>query len=198
MPLDDANTDPAYLCGRLLSVLEAAELAATGRRDWYYAKARVAAHDPMVAVTQGVNACPSWLTKIATRSGEEAARHVADRIGALVDRIGSPDPHPVGPDATAAASLGYGHQEAADVRAGLRPDLRVDVTTSEVAAMLGYTGEAAVRSAAKWLHRHGVRPVGREPGRIGQNLYDEAVVRSALDDAPGRGRRTDLARTEVD
>jgi hypothetical protein len=66
-------------------------------------------------------------------------------------------------------------------------------TTTEVAEFLG---AASVRSVSKTLHRLKILPVGREPGRSGQNLYDADEIRSkAVPGArPGQGRRTDLGR----
>jgi hypothetical protein len=48
--------------------------------------------------------------------------------------------------------------------------------TSEVASFLGF---ASVRSTASALHRWRIRPVGREPGRDGENLYDPRDIRDA-------------------
>lgn len=62
-------------------------------------------------------------------------------------------------------------------------------TTDEVRVHLG---AATVRSASKTLHRWGIAPVSREPGRAGQNVYDAAEVRAAIANRPKRGARTDL------
>ncbi|MEU1071956.1 MULTISPECIES: hypothetical protein [unclassified Streptomyces] len=62
-------------------------------------------------------------------------------------------------------------------------------TITEVAEHLGYTGEPATAagSARKALHRWGVKPIGRQPGRSGLSLYDAAEVQAAIDAAPGKG-----------
>lgn len=49
-------------------------------------------------------------------------------------------------------------------------------TVDDVAEFAGITP----RSADTELRRHDVRPVGRQPGRGGKNLYDAAEVRAAL------------------
>ena len=64
-------------------------------------------------------------------------------------------------------------------------------TTSQVAE---YIGAASVRSATGTLHRWGVHPVSREPGRSGQNLYRAAQVKAAKAARPGRGARIDLTK----
>ena len=62
-------------------------------------------------------------------------------------------------------------------------------TTSEVTEWLGTTSG---RSTTHMLHHWGVRPVARQPGKGGQNLYKAADVRAAKAARPGRGTRTDL------
>lgn len=66
-------------------------------------------------------------------------------------------------------------------------------TTEDVGEFLGYPGptEKRIRSAASWLYRAGIAPVGRQPGRSGQNLYDADTVQSAKAAMPGRGNTTD-------
>lgn len=39
-----------------------------------------------------------------------------------------------------------------------------------------YLGAKTIRSASRTLHRLGITPVSREPGRSGMNLYDAALV----------------------
>jgi hypothetical protein len=63
-------------------------------------------------------------------------------------------------------------------------------TPEQAAAHLG----VAAGSVRKALHRLGVRPVARQPGRSGRNLYDPEQVRAAAASRPGKGKRTDLAR----
>jgi hypothetical protein len=47
----------------------------------------------------------------------------------------------------------------------------------------------SLQSAARALHRMGIRPVAREPGRSGMNLYDAEEIRKAIANRPGRGKR---------
>lgn len=54
-------------------------------------------------------------------------------------------------------------------------------TVDEVAAF----ASIGAASADTELRRHGVKPVGRQPGRGGKNLYDAASVRAAFE---GRAR----------
>lgn len=63
------------------------------------------------------------------------------------------------------------------------------MTTYDVGVFAGYTGTRAqvMRSAATWLHRAGIEPTGREPGRAGMNLYPADRVRAARDAMPGKG-----------
>jgi hypothetical protein len=61
---------------------------------------------------------------------------------------------------------------------------------SKVAAYLGI----AESSADKQLRRWSIAPVGREPGRTGQNLYPAAAVRAAHRARPGQGHRSDITR----
>jgi hypothetical protein len=60
--------------------------------------------------------------------------------------------------------------------------------TERVRVELGLT---SIRSASRALHRLGIRPVSREPGRLGMNEYDAAEVTAAIAARPGRGRKTD-------
>lgn len=68
-------------------------------------------------------------------------------------------------------------------------------TTDDVAAHLGYTSRYSRQSAARALHRWGIHPVGRQPGRSGQNLWDAQEVRDAKVNALGQGFRTDRTAT---
>lgn len=61
-------------------------------------------------------------------------------------------------------------------------------TTDQAATHLG----VAISSVHKELQRLGLRPVSREPGRDGKNLFDADQVRTAAAGRPGQGRRTDL------
>jgi len=56
------------------------------------------------------------------------------------------------------------------------------ITTTQAAELAGVKAAGVHRL----LHRAGIRPVGREPGRAGQNLYDAAQVQAAVQARPGR------------
>lgn len=58
------------------------------------------------------------------------------------------------------------------------------MTTTQAAEYLGLGSPHAAR---KQLHRWGVAPVSRRPGRAGESLYDAEQVRTAKAAAPGRG-----------
>jgi hypothetical protein len=61
-----------------------------------------------------------------------------------------------------------------------------DTTVMTTAAAARYLGLAGRDSTRVWLAQRGIRPVGREPGSSGQNLYPvEAVL-----PLQGRGRRS--------
>jgi hypothetical protein len=59
------------------------------------------------------------------------------------------------------------------------------VSTEEVRVMLG---AATIRSASRTLHRLGVQPVSREPGRSGMNLYEAEAIRRAIAGRPRAGK----------
>jgi hypothetical protein len=61
-----------------------------------------------------------------------------------------------------------------------------DATVMTTAAAARYLGLAGRDSARIWLAQRGIRPVGREPGPSGQNLYPAQTV---LPLKGGRGRR---------
>lgn len=63
------------------------------------------------------------------------------------------------------------------------------LTTEQVRVFLG---AASIRSASRTLHRLGINPVSREPGRSGMNLYDADEVRTKAAARPRAGARTDL------
>ncbi len=56
------------------------------------------------------------------------------------------------------------------------------ITTTQAAELAGVKPTGVHRL----LHRAAIRPVGREPGRSGQNLYDAAQVEAAVQARPGR------------
>jgi hypothetical protein len=47
------------------------------------------------------------------------------------------------------------------------------MTTAQVASHLGLSR----RETSRWLHRHGISALGRQPGAAGQNLYSADLVR---------------------
>lgn len=51
-------------------------------------------------------------------------------------------------------------------------------------------GAKTIRSASRTLHRLGINPVAREPGRSGMNLYDPAEVTAAIAARPRQRRKT--------
>lgn len=51
------------------------------------------------------------------------------------------------------------------------------MTTEQVRVELGLS---TIRSASRALHRLGLKPVAREPGRSGMNLYEAVEFRAAL------------------
>lgn len=53
-----------------------------------------------------------------------------------------------------------------------------------------------IRSASRTLHRLGIKPVARQAGRTGMNLYDAAQVRAAVANRPGRGRAASAKVTQ--
>jgi hypothetical protein len=54
-------------------------------------------------------------------------------------------------------------------------------TTTQAAA---YLGASSAGSARKILSRLGIRAIGRQPGRDGENLYDAAQIRKARSPRP--------------
>lgn len=65
------------------------------------------------------------------------------------------------------------------------------ITSTQAAEVLGVAnGDVARYTLARW----GVKPVARQIGRGGENLYLLTEVRRALAARPGRGARTDLRK----
>ncbi|MFI5752567.1 hypothetical protein ACIBBE_43510 [Streptomyces sp. NPDC051644] len=60
---------------------------------------------------------------------------------------------------------------------------------SQVAEYLGYSGDSATGSARKQLHRWGLTPASRAPGRGGESLYAADQITAAQTHRPGKGRR---------
>ncbi len=67
------------------------------------------------------------------------------------------------------------------------------LTTTQAAELAGVKSSGVHRLLA----RAGVRPVGREPGRGGQNLYDAAQVEVAVQARPGRWPSASVAAAEA-
>ncbi len=67
------------------------------------------------------------------------------------------------------------------------------ITTTQAAELAGVKPTGVHRLLA----RAGVRPVGREPGRAGQNLYDAAQVEVAVRARPGRWPSASVAAAEA-
>ncbi|MGH7743320.1 MAG: hypothetical protein ACREQ5_00660 [Candidatus Dormibacteria bacterium] len=68
-------------------------------------------------------------------------------------------------------------------------------TLSQAAQFLGSpTTDAAYRM----LHRYKIKPVARETGRGGQNLYDANQVQQVAQQRPGRGIGGGRPRTKPD
>ncbi|WP_431979994.1 hypothetical protein [Streptomyces qinglanensis] len=65
---------------------------------------------------------------------------------------------------------------------------------SQVAEYLGYSGPSATGSARKQLHRWGLAPTGRGPGRAGESLYAADQVQALNAARPGQGHRSDLTK----
>jgi hypothetical protein len=72
-----------------------------------------------------------------------------------------------------------GQQVGVPVRGGPRPPVMPcgpNTTLMTTAAAARYLGLAGCDSARIWLAQRGIRPVGREPGPSGQNLYPAQAV----------------------
>ena len=67
------------------------------------------------------------------------------------------------------------------------------LTTAQVAELAG----VKITGVGRLLHRAAIRPVGREPGRSGQNLYDAAQVKEALRARPGRWPSASVAAGRI-
>lgn len=68
-------------------------------------------------------------------------------------------------------------------------------TTDQVATYLGLKTRAAARAQlAVWQ----INPIGRQPGRSGQNLYNPGEIKQRKLARVGRGYRTDLHRKGKD
>ncbi|MGH3845433.1 MAG: hypothetical protein ACRDS0_28990 [Pseudonocardiaceae bacterium] len=81
-----------------------------------------------------------------------------------------------------------GEQVGVPVRGGPRPPVvssGPDATLMTTAAAAHYLGLAGRDSTRIWLAQRGIRPVAREPGPSGQNLYPAESVMPLK----GRGRR---------
>jgi hypothetical protein len=95
-----------------------------------------------------------------------------------------------------ATDAAVGEHVGVPVRGGPRPPMKSrkpDATVMTTAAAARSLGLAGRDSARIWLARQGIRPVGREPGPPGQNLYPTQAVLPLQ----GRGRRRRPAYDEV-
>jgi hypothetical protein len=198
MPLDPTNTQPGYVAGRIIAVLDALETAVLGpslEREICYRGWPATLGNPALAPRLAATRAPIWLRKLAQTDPDLAALYQA-RLADVIDLLGT---QPLGADIQTRSwvQLGYYHQLTVDIQAGLRADQGSGhLTTSQVGETLGYTGDHAHKAAARWLHRAGIRPTGREAGRTGQNIYPREVVQAAIASRPGRGARTDRRTTE--
>ena len=87
-----------------------------------------------------------------------------------------------------ATDAAVGEQVGVPVRGGPRPPVMSygpGTTVMTTATAARYLGLAGRDSARIWLAQRGIRPVGREPGPTGQNLYPAQAVLPLH----GRGRR---------
>jgi hypothetical protein len=71
------------------------------------------------------------------------------------------------------------------------------MTTAEVQTFIGYKNYKGV---ARWCHRQGVKPIYRQAGRSGQNVYLRADVEEGLRNMVGQGvgggiKKDGVART---
>ncbi|TMC04088.1 MAG: hypothetical protein E6J41_25715 [Chloroflexi bacterium] len=119
--LDPEEGDPAYLCGRLLAALEAAERAARGRlqqslTDRSY---RAVSCSPATALPALLGSARSHLTALR-RSRWPAYDAIESRIVDIAGRLPSRLPARLALEEQARFGLGYYHQRAAD-RAAARP-----------------------------------------------------------------------------
>lgn len=64
----------------------------------------------------------------------------------------------------------------------------VTMTTSEVAARIGYTNNNGVSA---WARRLGIVPLYKQVGHKGQNVYLAEDIERGLARMPGRGARSD-------
>lgn len=80
------------------------------------------------------------------------------------------------------------------------------ISTEEIAALRGYEGELRQRLdlASTWIRQtrtsdgRKLAPVGRQPGRSGQNLYPRVDVVDAHESSPGPGRWAASRKSQVD
>jgi len=113
----EAENNPAYLCGRLASVLEDLELAATGDRTaWYQLFPQAIANGAIVLRwADPTGRVTTWLTKLDA----VLASHYLGEITRLTTRIGNPGTL-AGAGNGNWVTLGYHHQQAASQRTGHR------------------------------------------------------------------------------
>ena len=90
-----------------------------------------------------------------------------------------------------ASDAAVGQHVGLSARGGPRPPMvsrEPDATVMTTAAAARYLGLAGRDSARIWLAQRGIRPVGRQPGPSGQNLYPAQAVLPLQ--GQGRNRRS--------
>lgn len=116
----EANDNPAYLLGRIWSLLRDMEVATYGEYESnaiWLDKMGNASTNPVIALSIYASHAPSWLRRLHGRDERQA--QIADRIDARVATLAAriePGVRPVGTDASLWFNLGYWHQQAADRR----------------------------------------------------------------------------------
>jgi CRISPR-associated protein Csd1 len=109
--LDTTNEDPAYLCGRLLATLEAAQYAGVGDVganivDRYYGKASSA---PSLVFGQLMKLAQSHLSAI---SNEGQRVNLDKEVQEIVGQLGASFPKTLSVEQQGAFAIGYYHQKA--------------------------------------------------------------------------------------
>lgn len=104
----ETNDDPAYLCGRLASVLHDLEYNATGNQTAWYSLFSQAVANPAI-VLRWADRAPQWLDRLGF--APELAEHYRSEIARLTGRIGQPGSL-ANADSSSWFTLGYFHQQA--------------------------------------------------------------------------------------
>lgn len=111
-PEREENAHPAYLCGRLASVLHDLELAATSQHTFWYKLFPQTVADAALALRWADTHATGWLKRL----GPQRADYYRSAISQLGERIGSPGVL-TGAENGNWFGLGFYHQEAATRRA---------------------------------------------------------------------------------